>query len=113
MNLQFEPADDNMGKSKAAKRKRQVQADAPSKIPKTSGPLTPPLDGGDLVPKNLQTVVSEEELEIAVETLTALAQYPNLIKSKACKDLRTAVYDFRNAATTGLSAAGKIAFSAF
>ncbi|KAJ5585158.1 uncharacterized protein N7459_004958 [Penicillium hispanicum] len=89
-----------MGKSKATKRKRNAQAELPQKVPKASA-LTPPPDE----PKQLQTVVSDEELDITIETLTTLAQYPGLTKSKACKDLRGAVYDFRQACTTGLSTA--------
>ena len=57
--------------------------------------------------RSLQTVISEEELEITVETLTALAKYPSLIKSRPCKDLRVAVHGFRQACTTGVNAASK------
>lgn len=95
-----------MGKSKAAKRKRNAQVDLPQKAPKASSTLTPPPDGTSLEPKQLQAVVSDEELDITIETLTTLAQYPSLTKSKGCKDLRGAVYDFRQACTTGLSTAG-------
>lgn len=95
-----------MAKSKAAKRKRNAQADIPQKIQKPDSVLTPPPDGTLLDPKHLNTVVSDEELDITIETLTTLAQYPNLTKSKACKDLRVAVYDFRQACTTGANAAG-------
>lgn len=56
---------------------------------------------------NIETVVPAEDLEIAAETLEALSQHPSLIKSKACKDLRTAVYNFRQASTTGMIAAEK------
>lgn len=95
-----------MAKSKSAKRKRLAQSDAPQKIVKTSSDITPPPDGGaPLEPKTLQTVISDEELDITIETLTTLAQYPSLIKSKLCRNLRTAVYDFRQSCTTGLSAA--------
>lgn len=96
-----------MAKSKAAKRKRNAQVDIPQKLPKASV-LTPPPDGE---PKHLRTLVADEELEITIETLTALAQYPNLTKSKACKDLRVAVYDFRQACTTGLNTAGTLIIS--
>ncbi|KAJ5151126.1 uncharacterized protein N7482_010378 [Penicillium canariense] len=92
-----------MAKSKAAKRKRNAQVELPQKIPKASTTLTPPPDGNNLEPKHLNTVVSDEELDITVETLTTLAQYPSLTKSKACKDLRVAVYDFRQACTTGVN----------
>ncbi|PYI31873.1 hypothetical protein BP00DRAFT_395592 [Aspergillus indologenus CBS 114.80] len=94
-----------MAKSKSAKRKRNNQVDLPQKASKTNSILTPPPDGGSLEPKNLQTVVSDEELDITIETLTTLTQYPSLTKSKACKDLRAAVYDFRQACTTGVNSA--------
>lgn len=94
-----------MGKSKSAKRKRNAQIDRPQKTAKTLN-LTPPPDGTAFEPQHLKTVVSDEELEITIQTLTTLAEYPNLTKSKACKDLRVAVYDFRQACTTGLSTAG-------
>lgn len=91
-----------------AKRKRQTQAIAPSKQTKTFDMPTPPHDTSAAIePKSAHSIVSLEELEIAVETLQALAQYPNIIKSKTCKDLRTAVYDFRQACTTGLNTAGQ------
>ncbi|KAL4887876.1 hypothetical protein BDV59DRAFT_157751 [Aspergillus ambiguus] len=93
-----------MAKSKSAKRKRNVHVDFPQKVPKAaSSNITPPPDGTRLEPKHLNTVVSDEELEVTIETLTALVQYPNLIKSKACKDLRVAVYGFRQACTTGVN----------
>ncbi|KAF5021101.1 hypothetical protein F66182_6860 [Fusarium sp. NRRL 66182] len=100
-----------MAKTKSKKRKQnaqaqaQAQAESPRKIAKTSTASipTPPPDGTQFEPKNLHTVVSEEELEITIDTLTSLAQYPGLIKSKLCKDLRVAVYDFRQACTTGVN----------
>lgn len=97
-----------MAKTKSKKRKQnaqaQAQAENPSKIAKTTPASipTPPPDG-HFEPKNLHTVVSEEELEITIDTLNSLAQYPGLIKSKLCKDLRVAVYDFRQACTTGVN----------
>lgn len=93
-----------MAKSKSAKRKRNAQVDLPQKLPKAAT-LTPPPDGE---PKHLRTLVADEELDITIETLTALAQYPSLTKSKACKDLRVAVYDFRQACTTGVNTAGML-----
>lgn len=62
-------------------------------------------------PKFLSTVVPEEDLEITVDTLRALVENPGLIKSKACKDLRTAVFEFRKACTTGFNAAGAFVHS--
>ncbi|KAG5796587.1 hypothetical protein H9Q69_004337 [Fusarium xylarioides] len=99
-----------MAKTKSKKRKQaqaQAQSDNPRKVAKTTSPSipTPPPDGTTthFEPKNLHTVVSEEELEITIDTLNSLAQYPGLIKSKLCKDLRVAVYDFRQACTTGVN----------
>lgn len=95
-----------MAKSKAAKRKRNAQVDLPQKLPKPVPNLTPPPDGVPHESTHLNAVVSDEELDITIETLTALAQYPSLTKSKACKDLRVAVYDFRQTCTTGVNTAG-------
>ncbi|KAH7200817.1 hypothetical protein BKA60DRAFT_601012 [Fusarium oxysporum] len=99
-----------MAKTKSKKRKQaqaQAQSENPRKVAKTTSPSipTPPPDGTTthFEPKNLHTVVSEEELEITIDTLNSLAQYPGLIKSKLCKDLRVAVYDFRQACTTGVN----------
>ncbi|KAG6015281.1 hypothetical protein E4U43_005499 [Claviceps pusilla] len=105
-----------MTQTNASKRKRKAQAHARAeakaskKVVKTSQSIqsiiTPPPEAeGDLEPKHLHTVISDEELEITIETLTTLAQYPGLTKSKACKQLRVAVYDFRQSCNTGLSAA--------
>ncbi|KAJ1325330.1 prolyl 4-hydroxylase [Microdochium nivale] len=49
----------------------------------------------------LASIISTEEIDIAVETLQTLAQHPAAIKAKGCRDLRAAVYDFRQACTTG------------
>jgi hypothetical protein len=57
-------------------------------------------------PKSLQTLISEEEMEIAVDTLRTLTKYPSAIKAKGAKELRAAVYDFRMACTTGTNNAG-------
>lgn len=102
----------NMAQSKAAKRKRkaqaQAQADHPSKAVKTgSSPGGDAAAAAGFEPKSLQTVISDEELEITIDTLATLAKYPNLTKSKLCKDLRVAVYDFRQSCTTGVNAAGR------
>jgi hypothetical protein len=107
--INYQPSD-TMAKSKAAKRKRNAQVDLPQKLHKPVSTLTPPPDGATLEPKHLKTVVSDEDLDITIETLTALAEYPTLTKSKACKDLRVAVYDFRQACTTGLNTAGALSF---
>lgn len=73
----------------------------------TTTPVLPTVGAASpFEPKFLSTVVPEEDLEITVETLRALVENPGLIKSKACKDLRTAVFEFRKACTTGFNAAG-------
>lgn len=94
-----------MAQLKAAKRKRKAQAraDHPNKNHKSaSSPSAPE----SLEPRSLQTVISDEELEIAIDALTTLAKYPGLTKSKLCKPLRVAVYEFRQSCTTGVNAAG-------
>ncbi|PLB48699.1 hypothetical protein P170DRAFT_436465 [Aspergillus steynii IBT 23096] len=90
-----------MAKSKCSKRKRNAQANLPQKLTK----VAPPADVTTLDPTHLNTIVADEELDITIETLAALTQHPGLTKSKACKDLRVAVYDFRQACTTGANAA--------
>ncbi|ETN36885.1 uncharacterized protein HMPREF1541_07872 [Cyphellophora europaea CBS 101466] len=90
-----------MSRTKFLKRKRQaaeaVKSDNRATVP------SPDHASGD--PKNIQAVVIDEDLEITIDTLQTIAKYPNLIKSKACRDLRTAVYDFRQACTIGVNAA--------
>ena len=95
-----------MSKSKAQKRKRAAaaQSDPSRKQAKTAAPPSPPDSDTPLEAKSLATVTSEEELSITIETLAELARHPGLIKTKQCKDLRTAVYDFRQACTTGANA---------
>ncbi|KAK8065865.1 hypothetical protein PG997_012612 [Apiospora hydei] len=107
-----------MSKSKkASKRKRDEQASAAVTKRKRDDPLTPlspsPASDGagrttsatDAAPTSLTTVVSEEELELTVDTLRTLAEYPAIIKSKGCRDLRAAVYDFRQSCNTGTNTA--------
>ncbi|KAF1916524.1 prolyl 4-hydroxylase [Ampelomyces quisqualis] len=88
-----------------AKRKRNNTHTAPVKKPTTTGIPSPPHDTSPLEPANVHAVISSEEIEVTVETLQTLSAHPMLIKSKACKDLRTAVWDFRQACTTGLNSA--------
>jgi hypothetical protein len=98
-----------MTKLKSAKRKRKAQAHGETKVAKVLSTITPPPDSnyGSLPgPKRLESVISDEELSITIDTLKELAQYPSIIKSKTCKDLRVAVYDFRMACTTGANTAG-------
>src|SRR5436190_8721815 len=99
---------------KSAKRKleREAQSNRPNKKSTTTKtlPLSPSPDASSTDrsdPKSLATVVSEEEMEITIEALDALAQHPTLIKTKACRNLRTAVYGFRQACTTGVNTIGK------
>jgi hypothetical protein len=117
-----------MAKSKAQKRKRVAIADAPSKLQKTAGGgiITPPPDldagtndrgdatkgGKELEPTSLKSVVSEEELEITIETLTELARYPGLLKKKEARELRGAVWEFRKTCTVGGVSAGECGFVA-
>lgn len=96
-----------MAKSKAKRKQQASQATNGSVVAKkmkmepapAAAALT--LTGSPYEPKLLQTLVPDEDLEITVDTLRALADHPGLIKSKACKDLRAAVFDFRQACTTG------------
>lgn len=99
------------------KRQRNAQSTVPNKKTAVSAtlPLSPSPDApagslksaDQLDPKSLASIVSEEEIEIAVETLDSLSQHPALIKSKACRNLRTAVWGFKQACTTGMNTAGK------
>lgn len=89
-----------MSKSKAAKRRNNVSVAGQNKKAKVSGPPTPPLE--DVQPvTTISEIVSEEELDITVETLQTLSQHPALLKSKACRDVRVAVYDFKQVCTVG------------
>ncbi|KAH8173773.1 2OG-Fe(II) oxygenase superfamily protein [Sarocladium implicatum] len=98
-----------MSKTKS-KKKRQAQAalvGQPTKIQKLQPTIqvqavATPDDVTAIAPKALQSVIHDDDLEITVDTLSTLSKYPNLIKSKACKDLRVAVYDFRQASTVGM-----------
>jgi hypothetical protein len=75
------------------------------KLPTT---ITPPPDTAILTqPKSLDTLVSDDELETTIDTLNLLSEYPNVIKSKQCKELRVAVYNFRQGCNTGINAACK------
>lgn len=96
-----------MAKSKG-KRKPQAQAEGPVKKQKiTAATITPPPDNGAHEPKTIQSLGLEpDDLDITIDTLNTLAQNSAVIKSKACKDLRTAVYEFRQACTTGMNASG-------
>jgi hypothetical protein len=102
-----------MSRTKSAKRKRNAQDYVPNKASKQSSATnpfnvaSPPPDTNlnetkdTYKPKSLQTLISNEALEIAVDTLKTLTKYPSAIKAKGAKELRAAVYDFRMACTTG------------
>lgn len=90
-----------------AKRKRNnAVSNAVKKQATASLPSPPHEKETALGAPSIHAVISPEEMEIAVETLQSLTEHPALIKSKACKDLRAAVYNFRQASTTGMAAAG-------
>jgi hypothetical protein len=98
-----------MSRLKASKRKRNAQADTPKKVSKVSITGIPVTNASTTsIPRSLNTLISDEELEVTVDTLLTLAEYPSVIKSKACKDLRVAVYDFKQACTTGVNTASKL-----
>jgi hypothetical protein len=96
-----------MSRTKSGKRKRDAESNASNKTPKSpSVNLSAVRPSTAAEAKCLSTLISDEELEITVDTLQTLADNPTVIKSKACKDLRAAVYDFRQACTTGVNTAG-------
>ena len=94
-----------MSKSKPKRKHQGSQQEQPSKRIKTAAIVTPPPDAGE--PRTIQSIgLDDDDLDLAIDTLKTLAENPSVIKSKSCKDLRTAVYDFRQACTTGVNAAG-------
>lgn len=99
-----------MAKSKAKRKAQGHENNDIIKKIKTGAAITPPPDAGE--PKTLRSVgLEDDDLDIAIDTLRTLAENPGVIKSKACKDLRTAVYEFRQACTTGLNSSGRFAFN--
>lgn len=95
-----------MAKSKTNKRK-QGGSDSTAPPPKhqksASGIITPP-------PDTIATCLADigldaDDILLAVDVLETLTAHPNIIKTKACKTLRTAVYQFGQACTTGSQAA--------
>jgi hypothetical protein len=94
-----------MAKSKNKRKAGNASIEAPSKKIKTLTVITPPPETSTHEPKTIQSLgLVPEDLELAIDTLTTLSQHPSVIKSKSCKELRTAVYDFRQACTTGFNA---------
>ncbi|KAF2712648.1 prolyl 4-hydroxylase [Pleomassaria siparia CBS 279.74] len=98
--------------AKVKNKRKQVarEPDATDKRQKTlssstSSVITPPPDGQAGAPKTLSSIgLFPDDLEIAVDALNTLTANPSVIKTKACKDLRTAVYQFGQACTTGFNA---------
>ncbi|KAL3426524.1 prolyl 4-hydroxylase [Phlyctema vagabunda] len=90
-----------MSKTKAKRKRQGTQSDVPVKKTKAIA-LISSFDTNEA--KNIQTLIADGDLEITVDTLNALAENPGLIKSKSCKNLRTAVFEFRKACTTGFNA---------
>lgn len=91
------------------KRKRNAQAKAQSgKISKFSDAFYSSSNSLDIfsVGRKLSSIFSDEELELRIETLRTLTAFPNVIKSKPCKDLSAVVFDFRLACTTSKNAVG-------
>jgi hypothetical protein len=96
-----------MAKSKSKRRQQSLPTDVPSKKLKTAAIVTPPPEKDASQPRTIQSIgLDDDDLDIAIDTLSTLAQNPSVIKTKACKDLRTAVYEFRQACTTGFNASG-------
>lgn len=96
-----------MAKTKTKRALQGPQGDRHKKKTKTSLITTPPPDVSS-PPKALHDVqLTQDDLEISIDTLNTLAENPRIIKSKDCKGLRTAVFNFRNACTTGLNATGR------
>ena len=93
-----------MAKSKN-KRKQAASAvsDVAAKRQQTE-PLTPPPD----TTETLQSIkLDPEDLNIAADVLATLTSHPAVLKSKACRDIRTAVYQCGQKCTTGFNAAGE------
>jgi hypothetical protein len=92
-----------MVKNKNKRKAPGAPVEGPSKAQKTAGIITPPPDGDK--PKTIQAIgLHNDDLEIAIDALNTLAANPHVLKSKACKDVRTAVYQFQKACTTGFNA---------
>lgn len=94
-----------MAKSKGKRQQQGSTPGGPAKKQKTTAIITPPPEKGATEPKTLSSLgLEQDDLDLAIDTLKTLAENSSVIKSKACKDLRTAVYDFRQACTTGMNA---------
>lgn len=94
-----------MAKTKVKRSSRDEQIHA--NVKKIKLVSSSPLTHDDIEPKTLQDVkLTQDDIDICIDALEVLADNPSVIKSKACKDLRTAVFHFRNACTTGAIASG-------
>jgi hypothetical protein len=92
-----------MAKSKNKRKQPDASAlAAPKRQKATQEPITPP---PDTQAKTIASIgLCDEDIELAIDTLNTLKANPAVIKTKACKDLRTTVYEFSKACTTGLNA---------
>ncbi|KAH8591079.1 hypothetical protein B0O99DRAFT_277781 [Bisporella sp. PMI_857] len=91
-----------MAKSKGKRKALDLPNGISVKKIKTGIPSPPPDTAGEL--KSLGSIGLEDaDIEIAVDVLRILAQNPGVVKGKGCKELRTSVYEFRQACTTGLN----------
>ena len=97
-----------MGKNKAKRALQSSHYNGPAtKKTKISAITTPPPDASISRPQTLNDLdLTNDDLEISVDLLNTLAENPGIIKSKVCKELRTAVFTFRQACTTGVNASG-------
>ncbi|TVY13786.1 hypothetical protein LARI1_G008518 [Lachnellula arida] len=95
-----------MAKSKSKRKAQGPQNDSNPKKLKSTTVITPPPEPATNEPKTIQAIgLTDDDLELAIDTLHTLTENPIVIKSKACRELRTAVYEFRQACTTGFNAA--------
>lgn len=93
-------------KKTGPKRKQSgTQDGGHPKKPKPSAVITPPPENPAESKTLSDLLLTEDDLELAVDTLQTLAENPSLIKSKACKNLRVAVFGFRQACTMGFNSA--------
>jgi hypothetical protein len=91
-----------MVKQKNKRKQSAVQIESPPKK-KPAGIVTPPPDGHK--PTTIEAIgLHIDDLDITIDALNTLAANPHVLKSKACKDVRTAVYQFQKACTTGFNA---------
>jgi hypothetical protein len=96
-----------MAKSNTKRNQQNSAAEQPPKKQKTAASITPPPEKAASEAKTLASLgLEQDDIDLAIDTLNTLAENPGVIKLKACKDLRTAVYEFRQACTTGMNASG-------